>query len=73
MSCPVRRCGMSDKEIFSSDVGKFVIAAERLIHDVRPQFLTDSDRAAVRYYLECLSEKFFSSKAESDESQPVLF
>jgi hypothetical protein len=65
---------MSDAEIFSSVVAKFVLAADRLmIHDVRPHLLPESDRAVVRYYLECLLEKFSTSKAGADQSQPVLF
>jgi hypothetical protein len=65
---------MSDREIFSSDVAKFIFAADRLMaHDVMPHLLPECERAAVRYYLECLLEKFSSSKAGADESQPILF
>jgi hypothetical protein len=46
---------------------EFVFAAERLIvHDVTPEALPESDRAAVEYYLECLSQKFYGSKAPAD-------
>jgi hypothetical protein len=49
----------SDNEVYSRDVAKFVFAAERLmIHDVKPEYLSDVDLKAIRYYLECLSDKF---------------
>ena len=36
-----------------------VHAAERLIlHDVKPEFLPERERAALQYYLDCLSKKF---------------
>lgn len=53
----------SDNEVFSSVVAKFVFAAERLmIHDVKQDRLSDVDLKAIRYYLECLSEKFSPSR-----------
>jgi hypothetical protein len=39
---------------------EFLSAAERLmIDDVRPEILSERDRATVQYYLQCLSKKFF--------------
>ena len=49
----------SENEIFSSEVGKFVLAAERLIiRDVKPECLSEVDLKAIRYYLQCLSDRF---------------
>jgi hypothetical protein len=46
----------SENDIYSSVVAKFVFAAERLmIHD---ESLSDVDLKAIRYYLECLCDKF---------------
>jgi hypothetical protein len=51
---------------------EFVLAAERLIvHDVTPELLPESDRATVEYYLECLSQKFYGSKARADMYRAV--
>jgi hypothetical protein len=47
--------------LFSPEVQKFVIAAECLmIDDVMPQSLTEIDLKAIRYYMQCLSDKFAS-------------
>jgi hypothetical protein len=44
---------------------EFIFAAERLIaRDVRPELLSESDRATVEYYLKCLSKKFSSSSTD---------
>ena len=49
----------SENEVFSRVVAKFVFAAERLmIHDVKQECLSDVDLKAIRYYLECLSDKY---------------
>jgi hypothetical protein len=53
---------------------EFVSAAERLmVHDVRPELLSQSDRARVEYYLKCLSEKFSSEQRPADSSQVALY
>ena len=49
----------SGKDLFCYDVGKFIFAAERLmIHDVKPECLSEVELKAIRYCLECLSDKF---------------
>ncbi len=64
----------SETDRLSADVGKFLLAAERLIvHDVRPELLQEGDRAVVQCYLENLLAKFTSSKASADTSQAALF
>lgn len=46
---------------------EFILAAERLIaRDVKPELLPESDRATLKYYLECLSKKFSGSQARAD-------
>lgn len=43
---------------------EFIFAAERLIaRDVRPEFLPESERATVEYYLELLAKRFSGSTA----------
>jgi hypothetical protein len=47
--------------LFSPEVQKFVIAAECLmINDVLPQSLAEIDLKAIRFYVQCLSDKFAS-------------
>jgi hypothetical protein len=48
--------------MFSTHVQKLLLAAECLMfRDVTPQSLTPTDLQAIRYYIQCLSEKFESS------------
>jgi hypothetical protein len=48
--------------LFSPDIQKFVLAAECLMfHDVTPESLTEPDLKAIRYYVQCLSDKFAPS------------
>lgn len=48
----------------------FIFAAERLVvRDVRPELLPENDRAAIEYYLECLSKKFSDSKVRANISR----
>jgi len=48
-----------EKLVVGSD---FISAADRLMaHDVRPELLSERDRATVEYYLQGLSEKFSRS------------
>ena len=48
--------------LFSPEVQKFVLAAECLMFgDVTPQSLTETDLKAIRYYVQCLIEKFETS------------
>jgi hypothetical protein len=52
--------------LFSTDIQKFVLAAECLMfRDVTPQSVTQTDLQAIRYYLQCLSDKFGSSQPMS--------
>jgi hypothetical protein len=52
--------------LFSAEVQKFVLAAEGLIfHDVDPQTLPGTDREAIRYYVQALSEKFLTLSVPS--------
>jgi hypothetical protein len=45
--------------LFSPEVQKFVLAAECLMFgDVTPRSLTEPDLKAIRYYVQCLIEKF---------------
>jgi hypothetical protein len=54
-------------QLFSPVVQKFVIAAEYLmINDVIPQSLMEIDLKAIRYYAQCLSDKFASPPTSSD-------
>ena len=47
--------------LFSPEVQKLVLAAECLmINDVMPQSLAEIDLKAIRYYVQCLSNKFAS-------------
>ena len=49
---------------------EFIFAAERLIaRDVIPEPLTQSDRANIEYYLECLSKKFSASETRGNISK----
>jgi hypothetical protein len=48
--------------LFSPDIQKFVLAAECLMfHDVMPESLMETDLNAIRYYVQCLSDKFSPS------------
>ena len=48
---------------------EFIFAAERLIaRDVRPELLSEHDRAAIEYYLKHLSQDFFISHTGVDTS-----
>jgi hypothetical protein len=48
--------------LFSPDIQKFVLAVECLMfHDVTPHSLTETDLEAIRYYVQCLSDKFAPS------------
>jgi hypothetical protein len=59
----------SENDIYSSVVAKFVFAAERLmIHDVKHERLSDVDLKAIRYYLECLSDKFSPGRCNPEAS-----
>jgi hypothetical protein len=52
--------------LFSPDIQKFVLAAECLMfHDVKPESLTETDLKAIRYYVQCLSDKFSPSAVRS--------
>ncbi len=64
----------SQNEMLSKDLEKFLLAAERLIvHDVRPELLSEGDRAVVQCYLENLLAKFSGSRASANTSQTPLF
>jgi hypothetical protein len=57
---------MLPRAIFSPLVAPFVMAAERLLfYDVDPQTLASTDREAIRYYIESLSEKFMTPCSRS--------
>jgi hypothetical protein len=48
--------------LFHPEVQKFVLAAECLLfHDVTPQSVSQVDLEAIRYYVQCLSDKFAST------------
>jgi hypothetical protein len=48
--------------LFHPEVQKFVLAAECLMfHDVTPQSVKQVDLEAIRYYVQCLSDKFAST------------
>lgn len=50
-----------------SAAAEFIFAAERLIaREVTPELLPETERAAIEYYLECLSKQFWDSKACAD-------
>ena len=58
--------------LFSPEVQKFVLAAESLMFDdVMPQSLTEIDLKAIRYYVQCLSDKFCSSPPMSAPTNGV--
>jgi hypothetical protein len=46
--------------LFSPEVPKFVVAECLMFHDVMPQSLTKTDLKGIRYYIQCLSDKFRS-------------
>ena len=46
-----------------SAAAEFIFAAERLIaREVTPELLPETERAAIEYYLECLSKQFWDSR-----------
>jgi len=50
---------MSWEHVLSEDVEKFVFAAERLmVSDLTRETLSEADVKAIRYYVECISDKF---------------
>lgn len=53
--------------LFHPEVQKFVLAAECLLfHDVTPQSVSQVDLEAIRYYVQCLSDKFASTPSLSN-------
>ena len=61
---------LSQMHLFSQEIQKFVLSAEGLMfHDVKPQTITPTDLEAIRYYVQCLSEKFCSSPSTPQKSK----
>ena len=60
--------------LFHPEVQKFVLAAECLLfHDVTPQSVSQVDLEAIRYYVQCLSDKFVSTPSclSNDERHSI--
>jgi hypothetical protein len=54
--------------LFHPEVQKFVLAAECLMFDdVTPQSISQVDLEAIRYYVQCLSDKFASTPSSNYE------